>query len=145
MPSAREQQVRAAPPAGKAAVVVGVGIDLVSVGRMKAAITRGGERFLARLFTDRERTDASGPAGDERLAARFAAKEAVFKALGTGWSSGVGWRNVEVVRDSSGKPRLELTGRAAELARGMGATRFHVSLSHHGGMATAVVILEGGT
>jgi holo-[acyl-carrier protein] synthase len=124
-------------------VVVGIGIDLVHVERMSRAIERGQERLLARLFTDKERADADGPARDEKLAARFAAKEATFKALGTGWAGGVGWRHVEVVREASGKPRLELSGKAAERARALGASRFHVSLSHHGGMAAALVVLEG--
>ena len=124
-------------------MVLGIGIDLVSVERMNAAIGRGEDRFLDRLFTAREQSEASGAGRAERFAARFAAKEAAFKALGTGWGQGVGWRNVEVVREASGKPHLELSGRAAELAREKGVTRSHLSLSHHGGMAAAVVVLEG--
>jgi holo-[acyl-carrier protein] synthase len=125
-------------------VILGVGIDLVAVDRMARAIDRGSERLLERLFTPAERLDAEGGASRfERLAVRFAAKEAAFKALGTGWSQGIAWRDVEVVKEVSGRACLRITGRAGEIARGQGVTRTHLSLSHHGGMAAAVVVLEG--
>lgn len=124
-------------------MIVGIGIDIVSVQRMEGAIARGQERLLDRLFTPSERSDVAGAATGERLAARFAAKEATFKALGTGWSGGIAWRDVEVVREPSGRTLLRITGRAAEFASRLGVTRSHLSFSHQGGMAAAVVILEG--
>ena len=80
----------------------------------------------------------------EHLAARFAAKEAALKALGTGWSEGVGWTDVEVVRDAIGRPGLMVTGKAAEIAAGRGIEAWHVSLTHTGTHAMASVIAEGG-
>ncbi len=124
-------------------MIVGIGIDIEEVERVRQSIERHGERFLARVFTAREIAYVEGTANRyERFTARFAAKEAGMKALGTGWSGGVGWRDVEVVNEESGRPRLELHGRAAEVAESLGATRTHVSLSHTRGMAAAQVILE---
>jgi holo-[acyl-carrier protein] synthase len=120
-----------------------VGLDLMDIERFRRAIDRHGERLLARLFTARERADADGKFdAAARLAARFAAKEALFKALGTGWSEGVSWTEAEVRRAESGRPSLELTGRAAELSRERGAARAHLSLTHSPTTAGAVVILE---
>ena len=101
-------------------------------------------RFRERVFTPRERDycDARGAASAQHYAARFAAKEAALKALGTGWSGGVGWRDVEVINDSSGRPELILSGTARELFRLSGATRTHLSLSHTAEHAVAQVILE---
>ena len=101
-------------------------------------------RFRERVFTARERDycDARGAAAAQHYAARFAAKEAALKALGTGWSGGVGWRDVEVVNDSSGRPELILSGTARELFRLSGATRAHLSLSHTSEHAVAQVLLE---
>ena len=124
-------------------MIVGIGIDILSVARMARAIERGQERLLERLFTPGEQADAGGVRTSERLAARFAAKEAALKALGTGWSMGIAWRDVEVVSAPSGQPALRITGRAAERARELGVTRSHVSLSHQDGMVAALVILEG--
>ena len=125
-------------------MILGVGIDIMHTDRMARAIDRGQERLLSRLFSPHERGDAEdGPAPCERLAARFAAKEAAMKALGTGWSGGVGWRDFEVVREPSGRTLLRMTGRAAEIARMLGVTGCHLSLTHQGGVAAAVVVLEG--
>ena len=101
-------------------------------------------RFRERVFTARERDycDARGAASPQHYAARFAAKEAALKALGTGWSGGVGWQDVEVVNDSSGRPELVLSGTALELFRLAGATRAHLSLSHTAEHAVAQVIFE---
>jgi holo-[acyl-carrier protein] synthase len=124
-------------------VIVGIGIDIVQLGRIRDMVGRHGDRFLARIFTEGERaycarmTDAV-----PSLAARFAAKEAVLKALGTGWSRGIGWRDVEVVRGETGPPRIELHGEAAAVAAHLGANRFHLSLTHDGGAAVAVAVLE---
>jgi holo-[acyl-carrier protein] synthase len=110
---------------------------------MGQAIERGKERLLDRLFTPREQADAAGTASAERFAARFAAKEAALKALGTGWSGGISWRDLEVVREVSGRTRLAISGRAAEKARDLGVVSAHLSVTHDGGVAAAVVVLEG--
>ena len=130
--------------------VIAHGIDIVEIARIVRMLEEHGERFLERCFTDVEQAYANaGPAGAsgkrcaERLAARFACKEAVFKALGTGWKSGISWRDVGVVHEPSGRPSLVLTGRCAELAAGLGIARWHVSLSHTDSMAIASVIGNG--
>lgn len=131
--------------AGRGAAIRGHGIDLVEDRRIAAMLEEHGERFLARVFTERERAyaESSQPLRAERLAVRFAAKEAVLKALGTGWSGGIAWQEVEVVRDAGGVPGIELHGRAAEVARSLGIGRWHLSLSHAGGFSIASVIAEG--
>ena len=118
-------------------------MDIVETARMAGAVRRGGERLLLRLFTDAERADARK--GDEAagLAARFAAKEAALKALGTGWSGGISWRDVEVVREACGRLSLGLAGRAAEIARERGVAHTHLAISEGAGLAGAVVIFEG--
>lgn len=122
------------------------GVDLVEVERIAQMTERHGERFLHRVFTADERAYAARGrgVGAEHLAARFAAKEAALKALGVGWAEGVAWTDVAVLRSDSGEPSLELGGRAAELARDRGLTRWRVSLSHAGGLAMASVIADGG-
>ncbi|HEY9284455.1 MAG TPA: holo-ACP synthase [Pyrinomonadaceae bacterium] len=126
-------------------MIVSTGIDIVEVGRMRDVLART-PRFRARVFTERERgyCDARGAAAAQHYAARFAAKEAALKALGTGWSGGVGWRDVEVVNDPSGRPELVLSGTALELFRLSGATRAHLSLTHTAEHAVAHVLLERG-
>jgi holo-[acyl-carrier protein] synthase len=124
-------------------VILGLGIDLVEVARMEAAIARG-ERLVQRLFTPAEVAYCRRHKEPARhFAARFAAKEAGMKAIGTGWSNGVGWKDFEVRLDPRGRPHLFITGRAAEFARTMGASHSVVSLAHDFGLATAVVALEG--
>jgi holo-[acyl-carrier protein] synthase len=124
---------------------VGLGTDIVSVARFAAALERYGERLLERLFTAGEIAYARGrrrPA--ESLAARFAAKEACFKAVGVGWpDEGVRFHDVEVVRDEAGPPRLALGGRLGEIARRRGARRALLTLAHSDESAVAVVLLEG--
>jgi holo-[acyl-carrier protein] synthase len=124
-------------------VIVGLGIDIVEVARLAAALGRHGDRFVDRVFTDREQAEC-GARGDRilALAARFAAKEACLKALGTGWAEGLGFRDVEVVREGNQPPRLVLHGEAARRAGALGVMRSHVSLTHQPGTAAAVVILE---
>lgn len=125
-------------------MIVGIGVDLTRVDRVQRVLDRFGERFLRRVFTEGERQAAgSGPERARRLAARFAAKEAALKALGTGLSGGIRWRDVEVARRPGGPPRLLLHGRAAEVAAGRGVDRAHVTLAHDGPYAVAVVVLEG--
>jgi holo-[acyl-carrier protein] synthase len=124
--------------------VVGTGVDLAEVGRIRASIERFGERFLARVFTPAERAYVECKKNRfERYAARFAAKEAAMKAIGTGWKHGVTWQDFEVANLPSGRPTLRLSGRAAEVARGLGVANVFLSLSHTETMAIAEVILEG--
>lgn len=123
-------------------MIVGVGVDLVKVPRIRAALERWGDRFLTRVFTERERTYATRrrePA--PHLAGRFAAKEAVFKALGVGLRLGVRWREVEVVNNARGKPELVLTGQTKRLSETLGVTATHMSLSHDSDYAIAEVVL----
>ena len=125
-------------------MILGLGIDIVEIDRIERAASRHGGRFLRRIFTEAEREFADSTARPaEHLAARFAAKEAAAKALGTGVAGGVRFREMEVVREGSGKPSMRLSGRAAERARELGATRVHVSLTHTRSHAAAVVVLEG--
>ena len=125
-------------------MIVGVGIDIVEVGRMEASIRKGSDRFLDRVFTSSERGRAGqGPSRFSDLAALFAAKEAALKALGTGWSDGIAWRDIEIVRGKDGGDSLAIVGRAGEIASGLGVKRVHLSLRGGVRMAAAVVILEG--
>jgi holo-[acyl-carrier protein] synthase len=124
-------------------VIVGLGIDVVEVARLASALNRHGDHFIERVFTVAEQA-ACDSRGDRvlALAARFAAKEACLKALGTGWAEGLGFRDVEVVREGNQPPRLLLHGGAARRAEALGVVRSHVSLTHQPGTAAAVVILE---
>lgn len=125
-------------------MIVGVGIDMVSISRLQRLLERRGERALARLFTEGEvgrcRESRHPP---ESFAARFAAKEAFFKALGTGWGRGGDWTDVEVVSARSGAPSIRLAGTARELADARGVRTVHVSLTHSDDTAGAFVVLEG--
>jgi holo-[acyl-carrier protein] synthase len=124
-------------------MIVATGIDMVETARMEEVFARRGERFRNRVFTaDEIQYCESRASRMESYAARFAAKEAVMKALGTGWAEGIGWRDIEVQRDAAGKPLLELTGRARERFDALGARTAHLSLSHTRGLAIAQVILE---
>lgn len=117
------------------------GIDIVEVSRVADLISRHRERSLERLFTEAERAYCIGRAREiEHLAARFAAKEAALKALGTGWAQGLGWTDIEVTRQPSGKPGLVLHGRAAEVAAELGITAWLISMSHTESTAIASVI-----
>lgn len=124
-------------------MIVGTGVDIIEVARIKAAIDRFGQRFLKRVFTPAEiRYCISKLNAAERLAARFAAKEAGMKAIGTGLRHGVTWQDVEVVRVPGGRPRLRFSGKAAEFAAALGCKNPHLSLSHTAEQAIAHVILE---
>lgn len=126
-----------------AAMIVGTGMDLISIERLRGFRLRRGERGLARLFTDGELRYClrlADPAPS--LAARFAAKEAFFKAVGLGWGPGGDWRDVEVRRTRRGAPELSVHGRAAEVARDRRVERFHLTLTHTAEVAGAVVVLE---
>lgn len=125
-----------------------MGIDLCEVARIRRALEApSGARFCARVFTDGERRycEARKRARFESYAARFAAKEAAMKALGTGWGEGVGWHDVEVVREDEGAPTLRLHGAAAQLARRRRLGAWHVSLSHTADVAIAWVVVETAT
>ncbi len=126
-------------------MIYGIGVDLVKVARIAAAIERYGERFLNRVFTPRESAHCRGKArgSDSAFALRFAAKEAFSKALGVGLRrDGIRWREVEVVPNPMGKPEFLVSGRAAELCAEAGITAMHLSLTDEDGQALAVVILE---
>ncbi|MFG0274691.1 MAG: holo-ACP synthase [Phycisphaerales bacterium] len=125
--------------------IVGHGIDLVEVARIEKMLADHGAHFEQRVFTSAEIAYASGrpKRRAEHLAARFAMKEAVLKALGTGWRGGIRWTDVEVQSDALGKPTVALAGEAAELARARGATAWMVSISHAGGFAMASAIASG--
>ncbi|HWB72934.1 MAG TPA: holo-ACP synthase [Egibacteraceae bacterium] len=124
--------------------VIGVGVDAVEIGRLRAALERS-PRLLGRLFTERERALCTSRCGQLRfggLAARFAAKEAVAKALGTG-VRGFGFRDVEVLPDAGGRPRVTLHDGAGRVAAERGVDRVHVSLSHTHDLAVAHAVAEG--
>jgi holo-[acyl-carrier protein] synthase len=124
-------------------MIVGTGIDIAEVARIQGTIQRHGERFLKRVFTEGEIQYCESKANRiERYAARFAAKEAGMKAIGTGWNHGVRWRDLEVSRKPGGRPTLLLHGKAAEFASKLGATNIALSLTHTAEQAMAFVILE---
>jgi holo-[acyl-carrier protein] synthase len=125
-------------------LVVGIGVDVVEIARIRRLMERWQERFLGRVFTEAELAYALGrrdPA--EHLSARFAAKEATLKALGSGLSMGVRWREMEVRRQPGQRPTLALSGRTAALGMARGVRRYHVSLTHDAGLAVAQVLAEG--
>ncbi len=127
-------------------MILGIGTDIAEVNRIEESIARFGDRFLRRIYTDRERLYALSKANStERFAARFAAKEAGMKAIGTGWSRGVSWQDFEVVNERSGRPVLRLSGVAATIADAIGVKAISLSLTHTEQIAFAVVIVESGS
>jgi holo-[acyl-carrier protein] synthase len=124
-------------------MIVGTGIDIAEVPRIRRAIERFEDRFVRRIFTEGEIRYCDSKANRvERYAARFAAKEAAMKALGTGWNHGVRWRDCEVVRMPGGRPTMRFHGRAAEFAARLGVKNAALSLSHTAEQAIAQLILE---
>ena len=124
-------------------MIVGTGVDLAEVPRIRASIERFGARFVDRIYTPAEIAYVERKANRyERYAARFAAKEAGMKAIGTGWRGGVAWRDFEVANLPSGKPTLRLHGVAAQIAGKLGVTSISLSLTHTAAMGLAHVILE---
>ena len=124
-------------------MIVGTGIDIAEVPRIRESIARFGDRFLRRIYTEGEIRYCDSKANRvERYAARFAAKEAAMKALGTGWSHGVRWRDCEVVRMPGGRPTIVFHGKAGEVAARLGMKNAALSLSHTAEQAIAQVILE---
>jgi holo-[acyl-carrier protein] synthase len=127
-------------------MILGVGVDVVEISRVRSMIASQGDRALVRLFTEAERAYCGGMANPARhFAVRVAAKEAAFKALsGTDDARGIGWREMEVELDHIGRPSLRLHGRASLRARELGVSRSWISLSHGDDLATAFVVLESG-
>ena len=124
-------------------MIVGTGIDIAEVPRIRLSMERFGKRFLERIFTEGEMRYCDSKANRvERYAARFAAKEAAMKALGTGWNHGVRWRDCEVVRMPGGRPTMKFHGKAGEFAARLGVKNTALSISHTEEQAIAQVILE---
>jgi holo-[acyl-carrier protein] synthase len=124
-------------------LIVGLGVDIAEVARVKAAIERHGETFLRRLYTAQEQEYCERFKNKyERYAGRFAAKEAAMKALGTGWSRGVRWVDVEVVREKGGRPTMKLAGEAAHIADRLNVKNIVLSITHTADQAFAQVIFE---
>ena len=124
-------------------MIVGLGVDIAEVERVKGAIERHGKTFLRRVYTPREIEYCEGFKNKfERYAGRFAAKEAAMKALGTGWGRGVRWVDLEVVRERSGRPTLTLSGEAKKIAAQLGVKHIALSITHTEKQALAQVIFE---
>lgn len=124
--------------------VIGIGVDLVECARIDHSLERFGDRFLHRVFTEGEIQYSNSMKFPARhLAARFAAKEAVSKAFGTGIGKAMGWRDIDVRKKESGEPYLVLSGHAEQLANERGVKQAHISLSHTDHYAVAQVVLEG--
>jgi len=126
--------------------IVGTGIDVAEVARVRAALEdpQTGARFKARVFTAGEQKycEARGVGRYESYAARFAAKEAMMKALGYGWGRHIGWLDIEVERESDGRPTVRLHGKGAASAASAGVSRVHVALTHTREIAIAQVVVE---
>lgn len=126
-------------------MIVGSGIDLIEIGRIQHSVDRYGEHFLDKIFTAGEKAYCLRKRNAaESLAARFAAKEAAAKALGTGISRGVTWREIEVVRELGGRPSIVYHGRAREIADRLGVRNTALSLTHTADLAMASVVVEDG-
>lgn len=128
-----------------AVCIVGHGIDLVEIARIDRMVLEHGDRFLNRCFTERERAyAATRPRRQaEHLAGRFAAKEAILKALGTGWTGQIAWTEAEIIREPSGQPKVMLHGRCAQIALRLGITCWRLSISHVSSHAMASAIGVG--
>jgi holo-[acyl-carrier protein] synthase len=128
---------------GDGSMIVGMGVDIAEIDRITAAIGRHGVAILERLYTPREISYCERHKNKyERYAARFAAKEAAMKALGTGWSHGVRWRDIEVANAPGGKPTLQLEGAAQAIAERLGVKNISLSITHSGNIAFAQVVFE---
>jgi holo-[acyl-carrier protein] synthase len=124
-------------------VILGTGVDLAEVGRIRASIERFGAKFIDRIYTPAEIAYVEQKANRfERYAARFAAKEAGMKAIGTGWRMGVRWQDFEVANQRSGRPVLRFHGVAAQIADSLGVRNISLSLTHTSELGMAHVILE---
>jgi len=124
-------------------MILGIGIDIIDIPRVKRIAEEYGPDFIAKLFSEGEIAYCNSKKTPEiNFAARFAAKEALLKALGTGMRAGIDWKDIEVVSDEMGNPSISLTGRAKQLADERGVAAIHLSLSHTADYAAAVVVLE---
>jgi holo-[acyl-carrier protein] synthase len=121
-------------------MIIGIGTDIIEVERVARAISK--EAFKKKVFSEREISYCESQKKEESYAARFAAKEAFFKALGTGWRDGMGITEVEILNDELGKPSIHLHGKAEEVFKQKGGTHIHISISHIKTQAIAFVILE---
>lgn len=124
--------------------IVGTGIDIVEVLRIAQMIEKHGELFITRVYTDYEIEYCSGrKAATQHYAGRWAAKEAVLKALGTGWRRGIAWRDIEIRNDAKGAPSVKLRGGAHDVMQAAKIDQMHVSISHCRSFAVAYVVAEG--
>src|SRR5579884_2319668 len=122
--------------------ILGVGIDIVHIPRLRLIAERWQDKFLGRVYTEAERSIVRRRAAPyASLAGRFAAKEAILKALGTGWSDGISWRDIEVLNDAAGKPVATVSGKTSALMARAGVTEIHLTLAHDTDYAIAQVIL----
>lgn len=122
--------------------IIGIGLDLVRIDRIREMTERWRERFLDRLYTEAERRDCLRRRSPyASLAGRFAVKEAILKALGTGWSDGIRWVDIQVLPDAAGKPVATAAGRVGALLRDAGVTGIHISISHDAEYAIAEAVL----
>lgn len=123
-------------------MIIGIGIDLVEVPRIEVAISRWSGRFEARVFTAKELTYCNSKKDKaQRLACRFAAKEAMLKALGTGWRDGIDWKEIEITNDELGKPIISLSGKAEEISRQLGVRNILLSITSTKNYGAAQVVL----
>jgi len=124
---------------------IGIGVDLIELHRVRASLKRHGSRFKNRLFTEQEieYCDSKGANAFRHYAARFAAKEAVMKALGVGWQIGTAWKEIEVFRTGKGQPQIRLKGSTARTALKLKSRKIHLSLTHSEDYAAAFAIIEG--
>ncbi|MCB5286970.1 MAG: holo-ACP synthase [Candidatus Cloacimonetes bacterium] len=123
-------------------MILGLGTDIIAVPRIERVI-KSNPRFIEKVFSSKEQQYCSGKANPaQSYAARFAAKEAFMKALGTGWDEGISWAEIEVINDAKGKPSISLSGSTQALAQSRGPQKIHLSLSHEKDYAIATVILE---
>ncbi|MCL2305315.1 MAG: holo-ACP synthase [Planctomycetaceae bacterium] len=125
--------------------IIGIGTDITECARIEKMVQRHGAHFLGHVFTDREAGYCSSKKrSSEHYAGRWAAKEAVLKALGTGWIGGISWKDVEVVNEIGGRPRIELSGGAQKTANRLGITEIQISISHCTSHAIAFAVAVGG-
>jgi holo-[acyl-carrier protein] synthase len=125
-------------------MIVGTGVDVVEISRIRRITEKPTNRFILRVFTPSERQYCRAHRDSApHFAVRFAAKEALFKALGTGWAKGITWQDTEVLREGQGAPTIVLHGEALRLSESKGTKTIHLSLSHSDQWAIATVILEG--
>jgi holo-[acyl-carrier protein] synthase len=125
-------------------MIVGIGVDIIEVDRIRRIVSRQGQRFLRRVFTEKEIQYSRRYAHpDQRFATRFAAKEAVLKALGMGWQKGTSFLDVEIRTNKLGAPAVELHGHTLEISRRLGIKKIFISLSHTDSYAVAQAVAEG--